>query len=339
MKKWLDQSTADLLLSVLAQRALEERLEAVRRHLSIAAREDNLDLEHIHDLRVATRRAAAALDLFEDLLPKRRRKRMRKSLRKIRRTAGEARDLDVFRTRLAAWAIDAPAEAIELLNAHLAAARKNVQPRLRRAYGKLTKNDFAGSCHALVARVRWHRKDTGLPEPTIREAVSQRCRPLVERFAAAAGLDLAEYEGMHQFRVTGKALRYALEVFSGTLDASFREEVYPQLVDLQDRLGEINDLVSAVERLDEWSKETRNQALQGAFDLVRNRLQELLEQRRLQFFQWWTSERSTALIAAIRRLVDTSGKPGKSEPVDSLGNGQAAETLPPSAKPAPVAPG
>lgn len=53
------------------------------------------EVEHVHDMRVATRRLRAALEIFEDCFP---RKRHRKALKRVKALAdalGERRDLDV----------------------------------------------------------------------------------------------------------------------------------------------------------------------------------------------------------------------------------------------------
>jgi CHAD domain-containing protein len=53
------------------------------------------DVERVHDMRVATRRLRAALEIFEDCFP---RKRHRKALKRVKALAdalGERRDLDV----------------------------------------------------------------------------------------------------------------------------------------------------------------------------------------------------------------------------------------------------
>jgi CHAD domain-containing protein len=53
------------------------------------------EVEHVHDMRVATRRLRAALEVFEECFP---RKRHRKALKRVKALAdalGERRDLDV----------------------------------------------------------------------------------------------------------------------------------------------------------------------------------------------------------------------------------------------------
>ena len=81
------------------------RLGVVRDRLPDAVFHAEEDMEYVHQLRVGTRRAAAALRIFRRLLAQAPRRKTRKNLRTLRRSAGEARDWDVFldmlQTRLA----------------------------------------------------------------------------------------------------------------------------------------------------------------------------------------------------------------------------------------------
>lgn len=77
---------------------------AARRVVKVRAKEvfkqadgvlDLGEVEHVHDMRVATRRLRAALEVFEECFP---RKRHRKALKKVKALAdalGERRDADV----------------------------------------------------------------------------------------------------------------------------------------------------------------------------------------------------------------------------------------------------
>src|SRR5262249_46028634 len=64
--------------------------------LPLAIEQPYKDPEHVHQLRVGTRRAGAALRAFKGCLPRKHRLATRDSLRTIRRAAGDARDWDVF---------------------------------------------------------------------------------------------------------------------------------------------------------------------------------------------------------------------------------------------------
>src|SRR6476659_4735118 len=98
--KWIDGIDADMPGDKAARRSLEPRLTIVAQSLPLAAHLAEHDIEHVHRLRVATRRAWAALKLYKDLLPSKPGRWMKKRLRKIRHAAGEARDLDVLGQRL-----------------------------------------------------------------------------------------------------------------------------------------------------------------------------------------------------------------------------------------------
>src|SRR5687768_15476954 len=95
-EKWIDELRSDMPVSAAAKLALERRLGAVRERVPDAVFFADDDVEHVHHLRVSTRRAAAALRIFTDALQSRLYEKTRKTLRALRRSAGEARDWDVF---------------------------------------------------------------------------------------------------------------------------------------------------------------------------------------------------------------------------------------------------
>ena len=56
-------------VSVLAARAVDRRLKRVAKLLPRAAKHPERDVAYVHDLRVASRRAAATIRLFDPWLP------------------------------------------------------------------------------------------------------------------------------------------------------------------------------------------------------------------------------------------------------------------------------
>src|SRR5215216_5421763 len=98
--KWIDGIGPETPVADAARRSLELRLAVVANALPLAAHLSEHDIEHVHRLRVATRRAAAALKLYRDWLPLKPARWIKKRLRQIRRAAGETRDLDVLIERL-----------------------------------------------------------------------------------------------------------------------------------------------------------------------------------------------------------------------------------------------
>ena len=84
------------------------------------------DVEAIHQARVATRRIKAATDLFKRVIPKQPRKGFVRTLRRVRRSLGRVRDIDVMLGHLDALAAAGASEhrqAIDWLNVKLHARR------------------------------------------------------------------------------------------------------------------------------------------------------------------------------------------------------------------------
>src|SRR5438132_1321381 len=94
--KWIGGLKASTSLAHAARLTLKARLEVIRGDLEQALRETTEDPEPVHQLRVGSRRAVAALELFAACLPHKTYRRARKRLRRLRRAAGIARDWDVF---------------------------------------------------------------------------------------------------------------------------------------------------------------------------------------------------------------------------------------------------
>ena len=49
--------------------------------------------------------------------------------------------------------------------------------------------------------------------------------------------DLGDYAHLHQVRIAGKRLRYAMEVFADCFSLSFRETLYPRIEEMQEISG------------------------------------------------------------------------------------------------------
>ena len=89
--KWIDGLLPDASVVDAARMSLSARLTAVAHWLPLAAYHAAQDIEHVHRLRTSTRRAMAAVQLYRDWLPPRKRRSIKKRLKKLRRAAGEAR--------------------------------------------------------------------------------------------------------------------------------------------------------------------------------------------------------------------------------------------------------
>jgi CHAD domain-containing protein len=139
---------------------------------------------------------------------------------------------------------------------------------------------------------------------------------LIDQFAAA-GRDLCSLDNLHRFRVAAKHLRYAMELFSGALNASCRDLAYQRLVQLQDQLGEINDLRAAIERLDEWLADEKNASRREVFEKTRATIKDLLDQRLTRFRSSWREHESNELLDLLTRALPcASSAEGNGRPAD-----------------------
>ncbi|MCE9533969.1 MAG: CHAD domain-containing protein [Planctomycetes bacterium] len=228
-----------------ARVVLTSRLQTVLHHLPLASTEADKDVEHVHQLRVSTRRAGAALRLFADCLPEKRFVRLNKLLRSIRRAAGAARDWDVFRQLLDELRVS---PARDLLRGVIAARRCDAQLKLVEIV--TTKGeDFSLEVVEMVEeRFNWKEPD----EPRIvgKRAISH-LTTLMQELADRAMPPPTVYVDLHQFRILGKRLRYSMEIFAGCFTELFREELYPAIEAMQEILGHVTDAHVAGERIRE----------------------------------------------------------------------------------------
>lgn len=246
--KWIRDVFPENRVSEVAVRTLQARLAALQHYLPLAAEKAEEDVEHVHQLRVWNRRAAAALKLYANLLPRRRTAWMKKQLKRLRRAANDARDLDVLAKRLAAD--HSHPEAATWL-ARVRGKRAEAQYQIVATYRRLMRDDrFDRRVAKLLRRVH-PRGLNGRPaeDPRFGDWARGRLGPLVDEFFAAIPADATAVAALHGFRIRGKELRYALELLAAAFPPVLREQLYPVVETLQDRLGDINDAATAQTRL------------------------------------------------------------------------------------------
>ena len=250
-KKWPKHGNPDTPISIVASRALGDRLKAVRRLAPLAAKQAAKDVEHVHRFRVAIRRASAALNLYSPLLSTQKSRKVKRQLRNLRRAAGPARDLDVLSERLERAESNFAAnlsggkaqKGFAELRDMIGVKRRKAQKRLKRACRGAEKTCFSKDGKKLVESVRWKLKGK---EPRFRTYAQGMFRQVLDGFFAAGRADLNDIEALHQLRIEGKSVRYAMELLSPAFEGSFRKDLYPVFASVQERLGAINDHASAI---------------------------------------------------------------------------------------------
>jgi CHAD domain-containing protein len=327
LSKWIDTLAADGRVSDAARVSLEARLAAVSYWLPLAARQIDEDVEKVHQLRVATRRAIAALNLYEDWLPRRPARWLIRRLKTIRRAAGAARDLDV----LADWLRQELGDGGGGPLAWVAKERAAAQPKIMAMADRCEKdNSFRRKMNSLLADVRPRGRVAKTQDVSFRNWAEMRLGQAAERFFAAIPNQNSDLSALHKFRIRGKQLRYALELLAPAFGPDLRELHYPVVQELQELLGRINDCVAGDARLRRWRRKTESSAEQELLGKLIERRRLQLDEAVAQYRAWWTTERAETLrqgLLAQTTAVETSvgagleDQPARAEETEASGVG------------------
>jgi len=249
-EKWIEGVASDQSVSDVARHSLNVRLAAVQYYLPLAAERADEDAEYVHQLRVYTRRSTAALNLYAKTLPKKEVKWFRKQLRKIRRAAGAARDLDVLAERHS----EDVGRGADAFRADLQQLRRAAQEPIVKLYRKLRRNGrLDRQVESILTGASSHVADIPFGEWARR-----RLRRSLQRFCKASPADTRDLDSLHRFRIRGKELRYAIELLSAAFPRELRQQFYPTVEQLQEQLGTIHDHAVAADRLQQWARATQD---------------------------------------------------------------------------------
>lgn len=210
--------------------------------------------EGVHQLRVALRRLRSALSLFAPALPLAGRQRWVDEVRWLLGCLGPCRDLDVLCEELlpAVAAVAPPPARLtglrELAEHRRAVAREEV----RAAIESQRCGDLFLQLACWTEQAGWRSAATGAALATVRMPLPEFAAGVLERQhrrVRKRGRRFAELDAAsrHRLRLAVKKLRYALEFFAGLFAGKRVHSYLARLADLQEVLGQQNDI--AVSRL------------------------------------------------------------------------------------------
>ena len=105
---------------------------------------------------------------------------------------------------------------------------------------------------------------------------------------------------MHALRICGKRVRYAIEIFVGAFGPEMRQEIYPIVAEIQEKLGKIIDHVTAAGLYADWLDRVDDPDVAELLRPLIAEEHQAIDQGRHEFLAWWTAGRS----ADLRRRFD-----------------------------------
>ena len=243
---------------LLGARMLLHHVTELRR-CSIAARE--MDVEGVHQMRVASRRIRAGLPIFRSCIKRSHYERWRQGMKGLTLALGEARDADVqieYLRDLLDRSDERLKPGIGLLLKNKEGQRQRLQDQVHswlddmEARGIVQEMEewftrMVERLEGMNSNVRGRTSYTiGKAHTSLRVNEMLELEPCVEEPQAKT-----EH---HQLRIAAKRLRYTLEAFRPLFDDELGDEVRA-LKQVQDLLGEMHDCDVWIDGMEAWRRD------------------------------------------------------------------------------------
>lgn len=297
-KKWIKGVTRKQALHEAAGRVLQSRLAAVLHWLPLAAEKSDEDVEYVHQLRVATRRAVEAVRLFSDLIPKSAHRDLRGRLQDVRRVANEARNLDVLCAEFVGSTDASCEDTCTRIADVIRQRRQQAQQPIMALQRELADENFGEQVAGLLGKIEARGK--GKSKTTFGRQAPCYFKPALKKFFQASERDLSDDENLHQFRICTKKLRYTMEIVEVAFPPCFRKDLYRRISTLQDLMGLVNDHATAKTLFGEWLSQTDDAQQKAFFRGILLAETKAYEDVRHAFHLIWTAKANRKLHRQFR---------------------------------------
>jgi len=234
--KWIKGLNAKLGIKEAARLVLGHRLLPVSYWLDRVLESPHPGEEDIHQLRINSRRAMAALRVFDSCIPE---KKIKKELKNVLRSTRDIRDWDVFRINLENYLKTSDSsssfstDCLKIMAIGQRIASQKEMLNLQCIKNKLPK---------LISKTSANLK---LPEKLENHNLYSICNKALKKaltdFNSNLEGDLDTFSNLHKLRISGKRCRYTLEIFGEVIPSELMSRIYPMLERLQEILGSTND--------------------------------------------------------------------------------------------------
>ncbi len=279
---------------------------AASRHAELASivgkASHELDVEAVHDLRVASRRITQIHRLFKPLLDRTTAQAISLALRDLRQAAGELRDLDVMHEHFEKWPMHdikiAPLLAMTApMIARYPQQRKKLANKLHHVLTCVSTSAGLRAIDALVTQLKQKKNATffSILDDELSALLSKRHRQFRKSLARTAA-EQTPHE-FHQARIAAKKLRYLLEI-ADELGRPGHQEQLAALKQLQSQLGDMHDADVILSELQAQVARTKQAPIRDAWRSFCQQIMAQQSQRAAFFFQFsyrWHNELASLL--------------------------------------------
>ena len=250
------------------------------------AADGELSVKALHELRIATRRAEAALQLCQDAADGRAARWLQRRLKTLRRACNDARDDDV----LCQWIQrHGKSSSSKSLRQAIRTHRAEVQPRIVELARRLSdKHRFERRSNKVLKQLRVCER-----QGQIAQAFGRRLFAEVYHFVKALPAQREDASALHRLRIIGKRLRYASELVTEIWPDVALVELNEHLHVLQDRLGAIHDHIVGTRRLRQRSQDRSSRTVRPLVQKAQGTAVRL--QR--NFWRWWQASPIERMLA------------------------------------------
>lgn len=256
-RKWNDRINTNDRIEQIAIHSLRYRTAAVQHYLKLATKKASENTAYVHQLRVWSRRCNEPLRFFRNILPQKQAKKLNRLLRKVRKSANNARDLDVLIDKYSTQYISLEnPKFIHFLTQERGAAQMPIQE----LYFYLDKGKALRKCYKDIEH-KLNTQQTELKKyhrVSFEQMAKTNLQLLAADFFDSMLLSHTSTEELHMTRIYGKRLRYAFELARPALPAKIRKDVYKSISDILDIYGNYNDACVFQEHLQDWIKSSND---------------------------------------------------------------------------------
>lgn len=250
-----------------AAEVLLNKLDAISKEIEGVYKAE--DKECIHQMRVASRRFRSALRAFKECFPDKVAKKWMKQVRRLARTLGTARDLDVqieFVSEFLSGLKDTRCiPGVKRLLLRLSQQRESIQPEVISAVQKFESSgliqDIRGHCQRLIA-ISKLSKEERFPLSLYQKAYAEIFSNLQDFLSFEQYVDHPEQpDKLHAMRIACKRLRYTMEIFSKLFEDGLKDYIEDAKA-VQTLLGNFNDCVVWIRFLDKFLEDERARTIE-----------------------------------------------------------------------------